>query len=585
MYKMVLLLVLVMVANFASGAVRTWSSSGSSSWNTAANWSGTTLPGATDTAMFDGTSVVNCTTDANFKVGCIIQRAAFTGIFKMAAATKCTTAAFIDSFGSGGTTVLSGRLVHQPAKHIKFAKAFDGTTFVLYVIETANLTYATGQVFDTLKYAYSGKTDTIGTGTIYVNSLLPQSGTWANSATLFVRPTASCTIWGTRSTCRNLGSVYVTPTASAKKLVMKNFICTNTGNLGYWPDTSASMKNDTFHFIDSQVVATTANMYLTNAGTVNSKADTSTVYSFLSAPVATRVIAQRLYFGTENANSSAKYRWGPVTYNVDTVAPVSTGTDSNYWATSTWNVGTVTLVAASASDYDSTASTFTFIKKGLVTSNGKSYYNWTMADVTQTDSTKLGDNLTVSGNWTLTKGKFAGRGFNVTVTGNAQIDTFINDAGSTITFGGNYTATTNAKFIHDANTRYIFNLSGAAVTTASKPLPTTTFNANFTVYDSDTIDSLVYGTDGITGTYQSGKTYVITRFGAANWNGTAGSLNKFRATVAATFFSFRMPAAATLSYVNPKNCHLIAPNYLSATDGTSIGGGDITGWIWKGMTP
>ena len=65
--KKILFLLCLLVISAQATAIK-WNSAASTSFKTAANWLGGTGPGVNDTALFDGTSIVNCTVDTNYKI-------------------------------------------------------------------------------------------------------------------------------------------------------------------------------------------------------------------------------------------------------------------------------------------------------------------------------------------------------------------------------------------------------------------------------------------------------------------------------------------------------------------------------------
>lgn len=61
----------------------TWSSSGSTSWNTASNWTPAAVPGPGDAVVFDGTSVVNCTCDVAIDIAQLNVAAGYSGVLDL----------------------------------------------------------------------------------------------------------------------------------------------------------------------------------------------------------------------------------------------------------------------------------------------------------------------------------------------------------------------------------------------------------------------------------------------------------------------------------------------------------------------
>ncbi len=95
----------------AMAAVVVWDGGGATNnWSEAANWLGDILPGATDIATFDGTSVKNATISAAVNVAGITINPGYTGTLTQAAGVNITLGAsgFVQADGSfsGGTTTI-----------------------------------------------------------------------------------------------------------------------------------------------------------------------------------------------------------------------------------------------------------------------------------------------------------------------------------------------------------------------------------------------------------------------------------------------------------------------------------------------
>lgn len=137
-------------------ATKTWSRTvGDANWSTGANWNGGTVPVTTDTATFDGTSVLDCTIDALAGWGGpIVIAATYSGIITQSVAVSATTYSI-----AGGTYTISA--------------SFDCTTISV-----------TGGIFDASSQAsivtramtFSGGTIRTPTTTWTVNN-----GSWTQS--------------------------------------------------------------------------------------------------------------------------------------------------------------------------------------------------------------------------------------------------------------------------------------------------------------------------------------------------------------------------------------------------------------------
>jgi hypothetical protein len=60
-------------------ATKTWAASGSSSWNTAGNWSPSGVPGSSDDVVFDGTSTQACTCDVAIDIASLSVGSGYSG--------------------------------------------------------------------------------------------------------------------------------------------------------------------------------------------------------------------------------------------------------------------------------------------------------------------------------------------------------------------------------------------------------------------------------------------------------------------------------------------------------------------------
>ena len=63
---------------------KTWNSAGSTSWNTAGNWSPTGVPGAGDDVTFDATSVQSCTCDVAINIASLTVTSGYSGTLDFA---------------------------------------------------------------------------------------------------------------------------------------------------------------------------------------------------------------------------------------------------------------------------------------------------------------------------------------------------------------------------------------------------------------------------------------------------------------------------------------------------------------------
>lgn len=101
-------LLLILISNSAFGAKRYWIASSAAKWNNTANWSstsggagGSSVPGASDTAYFDGNGTGNDTLDMNVSVKYLSVAAGYTG--KIVQGTYTVTIGTTGAVLAGGT--------------------------------------------------------------------------------------------------------------------------------------------------------------------------------------------------------------------------------------------------------------------------------------------------------------------------------------------------------------------------------------------------------------------------------------------------------------------------------------------------
>ena len=128
------------VAPLAEAATYTWNGGGSDFlWTTAANWSGSAVPGAGDIARFDGTSAKNAFVPTNTNVGGLIITSAYTGTITQSNGiiVNVGTGSFVQgggtfNAGTGATIVnssltLSGGTLIAPTQYLKVLQNFTKT--------------------------------------------------------------------------------------------------------------------------------------------------------------------------------------------------------------------------------------------------------------------------------------------------------------------------------------------------------------------------------------------------------------------------------------------------------------------------
>jgi hypothetical protein len=126
--------------------------------------------------------------------------------------------------------------------------------------------------------------------------------------------------------------------------------------------------------------------------------------------------------------------------------------------------------------------------------------------------------------------------------------------------------------------------STCVVTCNDKSMPTLIASGNTTIYTTTaaTVQALKYGTDGKTICLNAGKTWTLSTLAAADWNGTAGSLNYLQSCTPGSVTTIALPNAATCTYMQVTD--VTATGYtVTVNDGTSLPGGGTTGFDFGGI--
>jgi hypothetical protein len=216
---------------------------------------------------------------------------------------------------------------------------------------------------------------------------------------------------------------------------------------------------------------------------------------------------------------------------------------------------------------------------GTILAVGEDVYNLTMGGSGYISA--ITSDINIVGNLTIAEGTNTTGGYDFTVEDSIKVTTATSvliDTSSTITIGGDFVVSSgSATLTHNATSEYIFTKDGADITSAGKSLPKITANDNFSVNDGCTIAQLIYGTDGKTGTFEQGETFVISALDTSDWNGAEGFLNKFRSSLPGTQYTINIPGDTVLSYVNPRDYlsldSLTAYNSVDSTNNTKWGFG------------
>ncbi len=390
-----------------------WSSSGSTSFKTAANWSDG-VPTESDTAIFNATSVINCTVDTAWKIGGIlIDSAAYSGVYDDGG-YACTTTTFIAQLKAGGNLTLSGKLVQQAAANVLLSSGgtVSATNFDLELKENTTLITKSGTTFDSLILT-SGKTLTT-TSSFIIKQLFINGATISNGGSITVN-------FSENQTFIQDGSLVGTSTYNfdaalgGKKIVFTKFIHAGTGLISISVKASSG-GSDTMHFSDTlkSVVASTNPVRIYKANSQKS------FFIFDSAVNLSGKAIIRI--GSSNATDTAFYNFANVpiifgkkfddsTYNTG-ISVI------NIIGNPTWSIRG-SFILGSNSIWNVAQMNLSIDSAAIISTLGKTLYNISING----GSGKI-DTLRDSSSWhnfLLTSGKLKGISNGGTVTGNFSL--------------------------------------------------------------------------------------------------------------------------------------------------------------------
>jgi hypothetical protein len=567
----------------------TWNSGASTDANNAANYSAG-LP-ADAVVTLDATSVVNWIFTANMSVESITISAAYTGVVTMTGFTLTCSLGFSDDGITGAHTYATSITCNGASStfHVGAGVASVASTSTALILNGTTamvLDDDKGIIMKSLTLgalAVVTRSGAASTG-IFQNSaptlIFTNGGTFTNNAVLSNYYTGNCdfiSILAGNPTINGTGAIRFRILTDGITCNLPAFTYTGTGNV-LISDATTGTTGWTVN-LTGNLACTSANLQLAvsfagSSGTINLSTYT--------------VGASTISYGSSNATGQATLNFGSAIITTGAVNSTlfNSGTNNVNLQTSTWAVsGNLTFPSTHAVDPGSSLATIT--GTSTVTSNGKSFFDLTINSGANTVTLADALILAAAGDLTLTAGTLNLSTFNLTVGGNTAVNgtSTLNATASTCSFAGNYTTAAGSTITINAATNYTFT-AAAIVTTNGKALPQCTFNAAFSLNDSCTITRLIWGVDGITGTFEATQTFTLTNLAAANLSGAAGLLNAFRSSVPGTQYTLAIPNIVTLQYVNPQDADLAGGFQITVNDGTSLNGGNNdVNWIWPVVVP
>jgi hypothetical protein len=554
----------------------TWNSGGSTDANNAANYSAG-LP-ADAVVTLDATSVVDWIFTANMSVESVTIAAAYSGAVALTGYTL-TVALGISFDGTGTYNLGNGITANGNNSTVHFGAGMGLVTATSCVL-TMNGT--TAMVLDDDKTT-TFRSLTLGIGAVVTNSgggffstylnagiplTLGNNSTFTNNNAISLISSTSNDIWsiGTGVTVNGNGNYSIRGAAAGIIITIPELTYTGTGSFNFqgvsldYTFTQTGNLNFGNSSVElAQVVVGVSNI-IYNTGDfnitcgilrtgVNGGQTGSTTVNFGNS-----IISCTAFDGSTRNNAGQ--------------------TQNDNFQTSQWSCSG-NWAFGSNHTITHIDSQVTITNTSTITSNGKSFFDLTINAAARVVTCADALTCAAGGDLTLTAGTLTLATFNLTVGGNTAVNgtSTLNVTASTCSFAGNYTTAAGCTVTINAATNYTFT-AAAVVTTNGIALPQCTFNAAFSLNDSCTVAALIYGVDGITGTYEAGQTFVISALVAANWSGSAGALNAFRSSVPGTQYSFTIPNGVVLSYVNPQDSNLTAAFQIDCMDGTSVNGGN-----------
>lgn len=279
----------------AEAAVITWDGGGGAdtNWNTAANWSGDTIPGTADIATFDGTSTNNATINVNVDVAGIDINAGYTGTITQATGVTVTVGSnnfdisagtftggnsAIDVNGaftvSGGTfTSTSGTLSVSGNFTVSSGSFGESTGTVTFDGGAATIDVATSETFNHLTLAADGTTKTVADNdTLTVTGTLTLTDGRFNQTTIPAGGTIAAQGNITQASTADSGSARVEITGTANQTFTGNA----TGSAGALPNIEIDKSGGTLT-LTGTIRMTGFRAWTYTAGTIDATTNDSTV--------------------------------------------------------------------------------------------------------------------------------------------------------------------------------------------------------------------------------------------------------------------------------------------------------------------
>lgn len=567
-------------------ATRTWNSSGSTDMNDGSNYTPTGAILASDFLVFDGTSVVNATATGSLSAATIDVIAAYTGAWNDGGQTITLVNSF--NMSSGGAFTASGTFNMTANGDLTYNPDSKSTSSWTVDLRGTGTFAVTGYIaVGKMICAYSGKITTLTGSGIALNAVQPltlNGGTLTNNQAGEFRITCSSNyiIDQGSSTINGTGTITLSVSSSATATI-KTFNYTGTGTIFLRSYTTGSNNNITlegnFTTSGSLVIARvseTGSYNFNVAGytmTANSSGKTLCVGQQTAAAGPTII---NLQGGEINAAQLRTYGNGGwtddmCTINLDTGQIILSNNPTDIIKfndrivfTQSAKEDSIYLFPANSGKITTSGSIMPSLR---MNGSGKTFtLQDDYASLNGYGSIRIG----VGTFDTNEKIVICGKDLIVDATETADF------TASVISIYGNYGSYAGSTVTIDASTEFKFYGTNT-ITTNGVAMPKTTLFGNATINDSCTIARLIM-TGGKTTTFETGETFTITAYTAADWDGTSGPLRTIlRSATPATPFTIVMPSDLAMNYVDAMDC---TSDTHTMTVAFGVDGTGNTNWVF-----
>lgn len=442
---------------FSSNSAFTWMGTTSSTWSTAANWTGGVAPGTSDTAVFSGVSTANATISSTVSVAGVSITSAYSGTITQST-TNTLTVGSSNYSQAGGTFTGGSGAVTVNGTYTLSGGTFTSTSGTMTVtLATTSSTYGTF-------FTQSGGTFTHNSGTVAFNPDKTCCG--GSNATFTVDVNSSLSLYNVEINA----SADSDGSTTRLNLGASDSITVN-GNLTL---TDGALESGTWNLVGNLIVGSSADFYSNSSGVVKFNGSGDQTYAFTS--------------GGNASNITIDKSTGTITPAVGTTA-LAVGAFTLTAGSFTAPSGTMTIAFSSTDSSETvftyTAGTFTHNSGTLAFTGGKACcggggtHTVSLASGLTVGSVSVNllndsgsantlaiatSTLTVSSGLTLTNGAMTGT---IAVQGDLSVGSGFDGGSATLTFSGTANQTYTDSGGNEPDGDVTINKSSGTVTLAS----------------------------------------------------------------------------------------------------------------------